>query len=558
MIVSGGSTRLSRTRQSMRKVVIESVPKVLRKHRNCHCNCELCKQLYQLLHDPRNFRGNNAVFLAPVTWSEKAAVIKILDRLEGLPYEVLNAINRKLKGKAVKAPSRCGRSRDQLVKQVRRTSMEMLSELGKKDVLPEPLAKAMTIAVLSLKLISGPQSFSFSRFCKISTEMKTLQDDIVNALWLMRTKEFQSQELNKLRLLFDPSAKISSKYTKPLVKKMLTGYLFECSDVDAVPKSILEGLAFINRKSWTVSNALFSKDKLEEDIECILDLSARTKQIAWDLLPENEYHKGFTDAYLEELQESDYDESGDEDGDERSPKCLKDDGSETDLLVEGFGESTAVSFGQSPVTVRENNISPLVTTSGVITPKLEPDCCTGVDSASPWYTGPAVLFQDFKPSEGMDIDATGHMSSFCSPKAAAEDTFTASHVRFSANSFERHKVENDNLEDQKQYPSKELSWRNQYLAIQDACDETSMVAYDLVGFMLEELAQAEGLELDPTQRFYLKGDYSVDEELSVGRKKKATSWEDVKGSVIHRAVQKLIPSLPKSVMEKVEQILDFR
>lgn len=514
MIVTGGSTRVLKTRQSMRKVVKESIPKVLRKHRNSCCVCEMCKQLYQLLSNPSNFRGGNPMFLASATRSEKAAVIKLLDRLDGFPYRVLVTMHRVLKGNSVKSTSKCGRKRDELVRQVRRASMDMLSKVDESDVLQEPLAKAMTIAVLCLKLTSDPQSIYLTGFHKISPEMKALQDDILKAIWLLRAKEFESQELNKLRLYFDPNSKISSGYIKPSVKKILTEYLFESCDMDALPKSVLEGLAFINRKSQTVQNVGFSKDELEEEVECLMGLSAQTKQIAWDLLPENEYHKGFTDAYLEELQESDDDEFSDQDGIEKPQESGKADGSETDIHVEGFGESVEVNSGQIPVTDEENSFTPLVVNGKIITPKLEPDLCTGVDSASPCYTGASILFEDFKLSEGrtsVEIHRLGHMNDLLSPIWSAGDTFTVSPAGFSANSFERHKVEEDALEDQKQYTSRQLPQQNQYLAIQDACDDTSMVAYNLVGFMLEELAGAEGLELDARERFYLKGEYSAED-----------------------------------------------
>lgn len=519
MIVTGGSIKDMKTRQSMQKVVKEYLPKVLRKHRNSSCICEMCKQLHQLLSNPRNFQGSNPMFLAPATRSEKAAVIKLLDRLDGFPYRVLVAISRELKGKPVKAPSKCGRSRDDLVRQVRTTSMNMLSELDEGEALQEPLAKAMTIAVLSLKLTSGPQNFYLTGFREISPQVKALQDDVVKAIWLLRTKEFQSCELDKLRVFFYPENKISRDYIKPSVKKMLTDYLFDSCDVEAIPKSILEGLAFINRKSRTVQNAVFSKDELKEEVECIMDLSAQTKQLAWDLLPANEYHKGFTDAYLEELQESDDDDFSDEDGIEKPLQSWKADGSEAEL-VEGFGESVAVGFGQMPFDRKESSFSPLVMAGNVVTPKLEPDLRTRFESASPCYTGVSFLFEDSKHSEGracMEIDRLGHTSDLFSPVVLASDTFMTSHVRFSANSFERHKIETDALGDQKQYASRQCPWQNQYLAIQDVCDETSMVAYNLVGFMLEELVRAEGLELDARERFYLKGEYSCEEEDHSGK-----------------------------------------
>lgn len=60
-------------------------------------------------------------------------------------------------------------------------------------------------------------------------------------------------------------------------------------------------------------------------------------------------------------------------------------------------------------------------------------------------------------------------------------------------------------EDTKFFPCKQSLFRNQYLAIQEVCDETSMVAYNLIGRMLEKFAQEDEVDLDSSDSSYLRG-----------------------------------------------------
>jgi hypothetical protein len=66
--------------------------------------------------------------------------------------------------------------------------------------------------------------------------------------------------------------------------------------------------------------------------------------------------------------------------------------------------------------------------------------------------------------------------------------------------------ESNFCEEKKPIPTKYSGHKNQYLAAQDACDKTSMLAYNLIGRMLEEFAIAEDLNLDLSKRSYLNCD----------------------------------------------------
>ncbi|CAL0303338.1 unnamed protein product [Lupinus luteus] len=86
------------------------------------------------------------------------------------------------------------------------------------------------------------------------------------------------------------------------------------NDMDRIPKSLTKILDSINRGSNSTCDTLFQKKDIEEEFDCLLSVSAQAKQIVLDLLPGHEFDQEFTDAYMEEFEESE-DSGSDEDGD---------------------------------------------------------------------------------------------------------------------------------------------------------------------------------------------------------------------------------------------------
>ncbi|KAF2300306.1 hypothetical protein GH714_011591 [Hevea brasiliensis] len=142
--------------------------------------------------------------------SHHASAIKILERLEDLSSETLLAMRRKLRGVTASTPclqqNRHGFSRGQLIYNVRSSIEKMLSEVVGGEELQAPLAKALAVASLSLKLTTGYSNSPVVDFEQFSPEVKTLQNDIAKAIWLLETK-VRIPELKTLQLLLDPHAK---------------------------------------------------------------------------------------------------------------------------------------------------------------------------------------------------------------------------------------------------------------------------------------------------------------------------------------------------------------
>ncbi|KAF5949917.1 hypothetical protein HYC85_011910 [Camellia sinensis] len=86
--------------------------------------------------------------------------------------------------------------------------------------------------------------------------------------------------------------------------------------------------------------------------------------------------------------------------------------------------------------------------------------------------------------------------------------------------------------------------RNQYLAVQEACDKSSMVGYRLIGCVLDEFAQMEDLHLDWGVVPYLRGVNSIRKDSGVA--KDHISYEkEVHGSVVVQVLEELLPSFPE-------------
>lgn len=502
-ILTGGSLKFDKTRRKMKRVIRENLQKVLRNQSTNSPKIGVSKQIYQFLKDPHNFRDNCPIPLTFTFQSHHPTVTKVLERLESMPSHTLIAMHGKLRGvpgmPQLKS-RRSGWSRNGLVKQVRKTSLKMLSELGKGDELQEPLAKAMAIGDLSLELEFGCQNTSAAEFLQLSTEIKELQNDIIKAIWLIENK-LKFPMLKNLQLLLDPSAEISNGSLRFAIKKLLTEYLFECVDMDTIPKSLLDAVSVINRSSQGTRHRFLRKEGKEEEIECVLGVSAHLKQIMWDLLPEQEFDEDYADAYVEDLEESD---NGSDDGcDEQMglPKNCRFYSNNSHSLAESIGHSQLVDH-KSPITVVNENIcsSPSWESKFLNNPinqdgtqyhrrvvKVEP-----IDSIS---------FESIAKGNGAGTYAEGEEFKFDSanPLDFSPSNFSSKEAKLMQGRFEH---------------DMQLETRNKYLAVQDICDETSTVAYNFIGHLLYEFAQMDGIDMDRTGNLYLKGDKSIPEDSS--------------------------------------------
>ncbi|KAL2509279.1 uncharacterized protein Fot_32926 [Forsythia ovata] len=421
--------------------------------------------------------------------SYRSAAIKVLDGLEDLPFRTLSAMHRKLRGVRyipTIQSTKSGWGRDSLISVVRKRCMKMLLELGEGNETPEPLAGALAVAGLTLKLINNTSSVI--DFRKFSAETEALQNDIAKAIWLLNdVKRVSLIELKKLQFLLDPSTELSDRSLRMAVRNLLTDYLFECSDMDNVPDCLLETLSIINRRSQLpsrrkcVSSEVHSDPQelmkeIENEVECILTVGAHTKQIVWDLLSEHRLDQDFADAYMEYLEKSEMTMTSDDDSEEELnlPQLYRFHSHYPDDQMESIGETNPAGTNLPTSTSEADNCSPLLS-----------------------------------PNERLNV------------------TLESMHIN-EVESFR-----------------KQSKVVNQYLEVQEACDKTGMVAYDLIGCMLDEFSKIEGINLYQGDRSYLRNRASIPQDSEVSRNQMASYKDDVLGSIIVQALDDLVPSFPE-------------
>lgn len=517
MILTEGSTSFDKTRWKMKEIIRDSINRYSGKKIDDIGKEDIVKQLHQVLSDPANYREDCTMNLArtPTLQSHRDAAMKVLKELDTLSTQTLRAMKRKLKGSRIipqLKTSRCGQSRSDLINQVRQASEKMLSKLSAGDKLQEPLAKALSLVDLSLKLSPGYKTTAATDFFRFSPETKNLQNEIVKAVWLLRKVRFP--ELKRLHLCLDPEVEVSNDSLRSAVRKMLIEYLFECSDIDTIPKSLMEALSLVNRRTRIVEHKVFPREAIEEEAECILNVSAQVKQIFCQCIPNYELDQDFGDAYMEELEDSDDDDDyescslfDNEKFDNKESRCrnikleVKDihdamESSDSDHEESG-AECLLLDQTDSTHTTNQHDFSSSV--NRVVIRDL-PESITRVH---PRYVTPTSNKSTLM-SDKQDIG-----TSKIRVKVERDIEIEVDNQFSSRSLFSVENIKSDDHGDQKPHRRN----KNQYLAVQEISDETSLVAHNLIGRLLEQFADRQGLALEADERSYLGGKSRLQENI---------------------------------------------
>ncbi|BAT81059.1 hypothetical protein VIGAN_03071400 [Vigna angularis var. angularis] len=572
MIVTGSSFKSEITRCKMKRVIKDSLSSVLGS-KSRHNHLDTCKQIFSLLNNPQNFRDRCEPLGALRSLSYHAAAEKVLHRLQNLPSQTLIAMRRKLKG--VKAPvpqlqpHKHGWARDHLIKLVKKISMEMLSKLDRESELPDPLAKAMAVADLSLKLTTGSHNMFSKEFYQFSPEVKSLQRDIIKAIWSVK-KVTTVPELRNLQLLIEPKATISNRCIRTTFVNFLTEFLFECSDMDSIPKSLSQTLDVMNRgpNNGGFHSVLFEKKYIEEEVDCILNISALTKQIVLDLLPDDKFDKDFTDAYMEQLEESDDSDSNEDVCSQLQEDIRFGNGSSFDSIdtcneAESIGDFVPFEFLSCTIKIEENVSSSPLTVSGRLnsgSERLQPNKCCSVNLESEFHNTTHNMLTDQCQGESTEHFSTfmagkNNNSSFVSPdRELDEKVVKRNHLFESVTKIAATDTTNLFSEEKEPVPTKHSACKNQYLAIQDACDKTSMLAYSLVGRMLHEFVKTEGLDVNMSKSLYLNRNNLTEDVEDI--EEQSSSGKHARDFV--QVIEELIPSFPNSSMERLKILMGLQ
>ncbi|KAJ6371735.1 hypothetical protein OIU77_002119 [Salix suchowensis] len=430
---------------------------------------EILMLLYHLINSPQNFRENCLALANSTFQSHHSAAIQVLNGLEDLPTEALLAMRRKLSGVPASIPcllkKKYNRRRDSVIHYIRNTSEKMLSETGGGEELQEPLAKSLAIA---------------------------------------GKKKLKLQEVQTLQLLLDPNANVPKGSLRTAMNKLLTEYLFECSEFNTIPKPLTEALAIINRSSCKSRSRCHPKEQIEEEVECIL-----------------------------ESEESD---CGDDDFISDHHKI-------------GEGKSYSIDWNYQEESCGE--YIPLDSSP----PISNPDTSCG-----------PTLFHETRIHNAMHNEDVNKLSiATFGTSSVNEDDFSLHHSpneRSKRHSSIRNQPEQgaaiDQGNSQDVPPPSTFCLKgkntsgNLYLGIQEVSDDTSMVAYNLIGYLMEGLARKEGLDLDWGDISYLRGDKSIKENQE---ERRVSSENNMAGSHIAQIVEELLPSLPQSESKRLKELM---
>ncbi|XP_038989607.1 uncharacterized protein LOC103714816 isoform X2 [Phoenix dactylifera] len=503
-IVSNNNVSFEKTRPRRRKVIKNLLRRYFTES-NCKRNPTALKKLSDIFRNPCNFQEKQLMLAAPISPPLLSTIYKVLERLGEMPLRDLIAMNRRLKGRAVAPqfpPVHYSSKKDMLLKRVRKRCEDSLSAVKEGDDMPERLAKALSVMLLSLKLKSGSIEMLTSTFYPFSSDIVSLQHGILNAIWSL--PKFKYADLKALKPLVDPEAKLSKRSFRIALKNYLKEYLFACDEIN-IPKEVQSALSFIN-ETLKHQPCMFSKETREEEVEAVLSVSSQFKQIILDLIPDHSIVEKCGVACSGELGT---DESSESDDFELSASDYfsGSDDCEHKQTYDSCSNDEAETIGDSR-------------------PKSSPIIASGIDSSQL-------------------AAAARNTTDIILKKTKLE------HNKMSALQHDPEKLIKPNIQNSFQ---RTASMGEK--AVQDICDRTAVVSHRLIGSMLEKFLQFEGRDVDAMTRSYLRGGLSpVDSqgaEVLLNTPKK-----DLKAQVLVQAVEELLPSFPKSCIERVKKLMEL-
>lgn len=533
-LLTDGLIEFEKTRWKMMLIIKKYLPTFLNEEN--HNSQMRMRQISRLLRDPQYFYGYHDVLCAPTEY--RIAAERVLDELEELPLETLNAMYRKLKGESgyiLELGSYKSHQKRDLIGPVRKRCMNMLSELREGKEPQEPLVNALAVAGLTLKLILGhPAVLEFRKF---SPQVESLQTDIAKAICLISSgNKVSIAEIEalhkKLHQWSDSKVQFSKRNLRFAVRNLLTDFLFECGDMEIIPDCLMEAVQDINNRFHDSTCKSASKEEVEEEVEFLLGVSAQTKQIVWDLFPGQEVDQHFANAYLEDLEDRDDNE---DDGEVDLPRNCKHCYDDRRGLSESIDETNPFDFSLPISAGNGDDIQSLLSPNSQLNSKLESVHITERDKSEPYdfvhYSScqhPKMLnnTQSFNGNEHQfssveKIEQTDLHASSSTVNQSGYSSLLSPGGSKSKHDVKTHETLNDSARNA-EYPDccsssretgilqhKQCESGNKYLSIQKACDETSMFMYHVIGGMLDEFAQARRLDLSHDNLSYLRSQASV-------------------------------------------------
>uniref|UniRef100_A0A5K1E9T5 Uncharacterized protein n=1 Tax=Nymphaea colorata TaxID=210225 RepID=A0A5K1E9T5_9MAGN len=481
-LVTRKSVKFEKTRPRLVSVIKKYLPLIFENPSSFEDAARLQTQIMEVFRDPKRFK-NHIRFISKSSTSCVRDVDVILERLEDLSLHALDAMRRKLCmwPCSLYTEPCTNRNKKQLIGMLRKKIDSLLG-----DGLPDNLARALRVASLSMKLMNGHFDSTLPEFFEVPHEIEALQNEILKAIWSV--PNLPLDEVKELQLLLELDANSNIHFMRTKIKNFLIECLFQCDELE-IPEPILRGISTIN----SYSTESTTREKIEDELICMLNMSSCLKQLVWDLSEHPNIDQEFWGAYKDE-SETDGDSSNDDDDfdddhiDDKEKHCSNYE--EVDILVGN------VSFEATHMEKQEDVSAAMRKSSITSTLPNGKRLCKGEKILR-------VISDKSLPEEDLHVlQERCHfmpMDEPCLPKKPEYLFPTLSELA------------KPSITDSDLSALQDVSG-NEYLIIQGVCDEVSLFAHKFIGCLLEKLLKVEGNHLDSASRSYLLGGTSVPEK----------------------------------------------
>jgi hypothetical protein len=273
---------------SSRRLIEKMVKSHLPRYLTNSDNKDITSQLFNIFRNPCSYRSGSVSLVTPVSSELLSAINHALAGLDGMPTQVLLAMNRKIRKKS--CTPKFGQvarfsKRGNVVNAVWRRCNMILTGLKEGNYLPKKLAKAISVMNLYQKQKSGSVDISQSEFFPFPKETLSKQNDILNAIWIVQ--KLRHDKLKLVRPILNQDSMVQKMHFKVALRNYLTECLFECDEVD-LPDEALRAIAFINQISRhqfinrisRQQRAVFTEERMEAEVDAVLNLSSHLKALA--------------------------------------------------------------------------------------------------------------------------------------------------------------------------------------------------------------------------------------------------------------------------------------
>uniref|UniRef100_A0ACD5ZN17 Uncharacterized protein n=1 Tax=Avena sativa TaxID=4498 RepID=A0ACD5ZN17_AVESA len=281
-IVTHNGTSFRKVRPTMMKIVKDHLPKYL-----AELDSENSKVLLSgILTSPCSYQSDSVCLSTPVSPMLLSSINEALAGLDEISHQAAVAINRKLIGKSCPPKfllvSRTS-SRSHLVNLIRKRCESMISELQEGKDLPKNFSKALSVMNLYQKLTLRSMHISQSEFFPFPRVTMSLQQDILNALWLL--PEVNSNDMKLLCSIMGQVSQVKMALFKPSVRRYLAECLFEYDDGN-LPYLARRAIGFLVGMSPTCQQVILTEERKEVEVDAVLDLSSCLRSLAHDAIEE--------------------------------------------------------------------------------------------------------------------------------------------------------------------------------------------------------------------------------------------------------------------------------